>query len=234
MRWIVLALLLANIGLFAWFQTAGRPSVAPVDTATRPVAEEGERIRLVREVPRDQLSAVEVQRPEPGSQAQGEQLCTLIGPFAEEYQGQDIVERLRALQVEASLREIEMRGQMRYWVYLTPLGSKREAFSKLRELQAAGVDSYVIPKGSLTNGISFGIFSELERARSLAAELQERGIDAKSREEPETYLERWIVLSPGAAEGLAEDFWAQLQLEYPDLDRRQNLCSEVSGDAETP
>lgn len=233
MRWIVLALLLANIGLFAWFQAAGRPSGAPVDTAARPLAEEGARIQLVGEVPRDQLRAAAAPpKPKPRQQKSDtpEQLCTLIGPFAEEYQGQDIVERLQALQVEASLREIEMPGQMRYWVFLAPLGSKREAFNKLRELQAAGVDSYVIPKGSLTNGISFGIFSERERARSLAAELRERGIDARSREEPETYLERWIVLPPGAAEGLAADFWTQLQLEYPDLDRRQNLCSEVVGE----
>lgn len=234
MRWIVLALLFINLGVFAWFQTAGRSAEAPPSSGAQPVAEEGEHIALVREVPRDQLAAARVapkpEKTRPKAEPQpAELLCTLLGPFAEEYQGQDIVERLQALQVEGSLRDIEMEGQMRYWVFLEPLNSRREAFRKLRELQAAGVDSYVIPKGSLENGISFGIFTERERAESLLAELRDQGVDARSREEPQTYLERWIVLEPGAAERLAEEFWEQLQSEYPDLDRRQNLCDEVVG-----
>lgn len=230
MRWIVLVLFLANIGLFAWFHTLGRPGVSVEPAAGKIVTPSGEEIALVSEVPREEL---EKAVPAPGSQsrpdasARGGELCTMLGPFEEEYQGEDIVQRLQALQVESALREVEMEGQMRYWVYLEPLGSSREAFRKLRELQAAGVDSYVIPKGSLTNGISFGIFSEPERAESLAGELRGRGFAAQTREEPQTYLERWVVLPPGEGENLAEDFWSGLQLEYPDLDRRQNLCREL-------
>lgn len=226
MRWIVLALLLANLGLYAWFQTVGD---APVVVATAPVGREvvgGAHIRLLSEVPAGELPRGRAaKKPEPAP-VTGE-LCTMLGPFEEVYQGEDIAQRLQALQVKADLREIEMEGQMRYWVFLKPLSSRREAFRKLRELQGAGVDSYVIPKGSLTNGISFGIFSERERAASLADELRDKGIAAQTREEPQTYLEHWIVLPPGEVDGVADDFWAQLQLEYPDLDRRQNLCREL-------
>lgn len=42
-------------------------------------------------------------------------------------------------------------------------------------------------------------------------------------------MERWIVLPPAADEQLAGDFWEQLQQEYPELDRRQNLCGELQG-----
>ena len=217
---------LVNLGLFAWFQTVGR-TVTPAANPVPDVKEVGERIELVSEVPADALaSAAPAPKSAPLKPA-ADRLCTILGPFEEEYQGEDIEQRLQALQVEAELRDIEMQGQMRYWVYLEPLGSRREAFQRLRALQAEGVDSYVIPKGSLTNGISFGIFSEVERAESLAEELQGRGIDALTREEPQTYLERWVVLPSGAERQLAEDFWQQLQLEYPQLDRRQNLCREV-------
>ena len=233
MRWIVLVLLFANIGLFAWFNTLGRAEHRPALAAPEPPAHAGEEIALVSEVSREELAKVAPpprKTPQVETSTQDSELCTIVGPFEEEFQGEDVAQRLQALQVDAQLREIEMEGQMRYWVYLDPLGSRREAFRKLRELQAAGVDSYVIPKGSLTNGVSFGIFSESERAESLAEELRGRGFPAQTREEPQTYLERWIVLPPGEAGSLAEDFWSELQLEYPDLDRRQNLCRELQPD----
>ncbi|WP_226701941.1 SPOR domain-containing protein [Microbulbifer elongatus] len=245
-------LVLANVGLLAWFLSSGKPSVARVAPVVE--GEAAASISLVSEVDPEELVPAQAQPQVPANQKSGAErspagaqpaasdaLCTLVGPFEEEYQGEDVAQRLRALQMEASLREIEMQGQMRYWVYLAPLNSSQEAFRKLRELQAAGVDSYVIPKGSLENGISFGIFSEIERAQVLTKELQDRGFAAEFREEPQTYLERWVVLGAlGGAEddggvspeSVADDFWEQLQLDYPDIGRRQNLCSEIRSGAE--
>ena len=247
MRWIFILLAVANISLFAWFMSNDTPSavrVAPVVQGDNTAS-----ISLVSEVDPAQLASTEPApratgqpRPEASAPVQksagaSEALCTLVGPFDEVYQGEDVARRLQALQVDASLQEIQMQGQMRYWVFLAPLNSSQEAFRKLRELQAAGVDSYVIPKGSLENGISFGIFSEMERAETLTKDLQSRGFAAEFREEPQTYLERWVVLGSGAGgvspEAVADDFWDQLQLDYPDIERRQNLCSEIrSGDEE--
>ncbi|WP_334079277.1 hypothetical protein [Microbulbifer sp. M83] len=243
MRWIVLVLFLANVGVFAWLQTSGHAPVTPdAAVTTAPPAEAGDTIRLLSELDRDELESRDSAAPAPRAPASSGALttegragtagavCTLVGPFEEGYQGEDVVQRLRALQLDAELREVEVPGQMRYWVYLEPLSSRREAFNRLRELQAAGVDSYVIPKGSLTHGISFGIFSERDRAQLLSDELRAQGIDAQMREEPQMIAEQWVVLAPGAADALAGDFWAQLQLDYPELDRRQNLCAELETD----
>ncbi|QKX16035.1 SPOR domain-containing protein [Microbulbifer sp. YPW1] len=236
MRWIFILLAVANLGLFAWFLSNDRPTAARVTPVI--AAEEGGGISLVTEADPAALPAPEPpSKPErsavPARNARGgaEALCTMVGPFAEAYQGEDVARRLQALEINAAMREIEMQGQMRYWVYLAPLNSSQEAFRKLRELQAAGIDSYVIPKGSLENGISFGIFSEKDRAETLTGELQDRGFAAQFREEPQTYLERWVVLAEregaSGAASLGEDFWGQLQLDYPDIGRRQNLCSEI-------
>ncbi len=232
-------LVVANLGLFGWFMTTER---TPTKTVVVSQADRGaDSISLVSELDPEELAAraPAVATPSPAEPVVeagkvADPLCTMVGPFAEAYQGEDVVRRLQALQVEADLRDIEMQGQMRYWVYLAPLNSSKEAFRKLRELQAAGVDSYVIPKGSLENGISFGIFSEIERAQSLTEELRGRGFSAEYREEPQTYLERWVVLggdAPAAESGaqvlVGEEFWQQLQLDYPDIGRRQNVCSEI-------
>ncbi|WP_078083083.1 SPOR domain-containing protein [Microbulbifer mangrovi] len=236
MRWIFILLVVANLALFAWFLSNDRPAAARVAPVI--AVEEGNGISLVTEAdpaaltesqpqPKPARPAAPTRNVRPGAEA----LCTMVGPFAEAYQGDDVARRLQALEIDAAMREIEMQGQMRYWVFLAPLNSSQEAFRKLRELQAAGIDSYVIPKGSLENGISFGIFSEKDRAETLTGELQNRGFEAQFREEPQTYLERWVVLAEGegtaGAASLADDFWDQLQLDYPDIGRRQNLCSEI-------
>lgn len=240
MRWIVLLLVLANLGLAGWFLSAGRAPDTTMRQSSPVSADAG--IALVSEVASEELArhnsqaATKAARgsggarqasPAAGRDTAAAALCTLVGPFAEAYQGEDVAQRLQALAVAARSSAIEMQGQMRYWVYLAPLGSRREALRKLRELQSAGVDSYVIPKGSLENGISFGIFSELERAQALAADLKQQGFSVEYREEPQTYLEHWVVLEQGEEAKLAEDFWQQLQLDYPQTDRRQNLCSEI-------
>ncbi|QIL91442.1 SPOR domain-containing protein [Microbulbifer harenosus] len=234
MRWIFLFLAAANLGLLAWFVTT---TSAPAPTAKSvPLAEEegAGSIILLSEADPAQLRAGKQKPAAAPSDTPAEradtppaQLCSLVGPFDEAYQGEEVARRLQALQVPAAMKEIEMQGQMRYWVYLAPLNSSQQAFRKLRELQAAGIDSYVIPKGSLENGISFGIFSEEERARSLARDLQGRGFAAEYREEPQTYLERWVVVESTGVSQVAEAFWQQLQLDYPDIGRRQNLCSEI-------
>ncbi|MFA0810574.1 SPOR domain-containing protein [Microbulbifer epialgicus] len=228
MRWIALFLLLLNLGAFAWFVTTSSTAGSAAQVVSPSRAAETQKIVLVSEMSPEQLPPVEEVPSSVTVDASGGQLCTLIGPFPEEHLGQDIAQRLSALQISADLRGIEMPGQMRYWVFLPPLNSRREAFSRLRELQARGIDSYVIPKGTLADGISFGIFSERDRAESLTAELVGKGVGAQFREEPQTHMERWIILTPGQAERLGGEFWQQLQEEHPKLDRRRNLCSEVA------
>ncbi|WP_444920947.1 SPOR domain-containing protein [Microbulbifer sp. CnH-101-G] len=229
MRWIALSLLLLNFGVFAWFVSTTTAEKERVRIADKRAEAQIQGITLVSEMSRKDLSPLAAPSAPPPAEHSAEQLCTLLGPFAEEFLGEAIVQRLKALQVDAILRDVEMQGQMRYWVFLPPLNSRREAYNRLRELQAQGIDSYVIPKGALADGISFGIFSERLRAESLTSELLEKGIRAQFREEPQTHSERWIVLAPGASDDLAPEFWLQLQQEYPDLDRRRNLCAEVAG-----
>lgn len=234
MRWIFLFLVVANLGLLTWFVTTAPAPAARV----APLAKEGDtgsivllgeadpaQLRLVEQKPT--AAATQKEAPAKGPDSRSSQLCSLVGPFDEAYRGEEVARRLQALQVQAAMKEIEMQGQMRYWVFLAPLNSPQQAFRKLRELQAAGIDSYVIPKGSLENGISFGIFSEEERALALANELKERGFAAQYREEPQTYLERWVVVENARAGQIADAFWQQLQLDYPGIDQRQNLCSEI-------
>ncbi|MCO1334309.1 hypothetical protein MO867_08145 [Microbulbifer sp. OS29] len=229
MRWIALSLVTLNIGIFAWFLLIAPGYQADMASGSLSLGFDGHKIVLLSEISPEELPAAKKTSESGGASFGAGQLCTLVGPFAEEYQGENILQRMQSLQVRAELREIEMQGQMRYWVYLSPLSSRREAYNRLRELQSRGIDSYVIPKGALENGISFGIFSERARAESHTESLKEKGVGARFKEEPQMRSERWILMPPGSAERLATEFWQQLQLEHAELVRRHNLCSEVAG-----
>ncbi|MCH9692025.1 MAG: hypothetical protein K0U59_08195 [Gammaproteobacteria bacterium] len=221
MRWIVLILAVANLSLFGWFYLFDE-TVAPKVELQLPSSSKAEaRIDLARKTDSTFV-------PRPAVLPSGsEPLCTMLGPVDQPLQGENIVQRLQALELEARLQDIERQGQMHTWVYLPPLRSRREAYRKLRELQEAGLDSYVIPKGSFAKGISFGIFSEHERAEALAKRLYERGISVKLHRKPQLYTERWVVLPADGHDYLAADFWQKLQREFPWVHRRQEPCQQL-------
>lgn len=120
MRWTALSLLLLNFGVFAWFVSTTTAEKERVRIADKRAEAQIQGITLVSEMSRKDLSPLAAPSAPPPAEHSAEQLCTLLGPFAEEFLGEAIVQRLKALQVDAILRDVEMQGQMRYWVFLPP------------------------------------------------------------------------------------------------------------------
>lgn len=155
-------------------------------------------------------------------------LCTLVGPFAESGDADSLAQRLQALDIAADIRGLEVSDGQGYWVHLAPELSQREALRRLHELQAKQIDSYIIPRGELANGISFGMFSRQPLAEARQAELIALGYDAKIREVERTHRETWVVMPAPQAQALAASLWDELLAGHPELERRQNLCPGVA------
>lgn len=199
-------------------------SIPPLD-ASAP------KIKLLSELDAATLSALRVSpTDQPVSASSPENaLCTLIGPFSKLLRAEYFMERLTALELKADVRELEVPGEPSYWVYMPSLGSRKEAFNLLRELQAKGVDSYVIPGGELENGISFGMFSQRKLADQRLAAMRKDGYQAELKEVMRSYQEVWVVLEPGQAGQLSPETWQAMLLEEADeIDRRQNYCPPVA------
>lgn len=159
-----------------------------------------------------------------------EGLCDMVGPFERLLRAEYLVESLSALDVGAEIREFDVPEGKGYWVHLPPEPSRQEALRRLREVQAKRIDSYLIPKGELANGISFGMFSRPELALARRDEMQALGYAAEIREITRTRREIWVVLGAGQAQKISNERWIELISQENNVEKQQKYCSGVASE----
>lgn len=237
MRWIFFTLLMVNVAFFVWKGLVVVPDAVGPQAGASPSVLAGEGLVLLSEVVEVEelspLSVVENKELLPLAapiEEEGEPLCTLVGPFSKLITAENLVENLRALEVEASLQDVEVSEGSGYWVYLAPEVSRKAALQRLHELQAKKIDSYVIPKGELANGISFGMFSREKLALARKEVMIKEGYDAKIHEIKRSHHEVWVMLQAGELAKVDETVWLRLQKQEPDLEKRQNFCLGVASE----
>lgn len=164
-----------------------------------------------------------------GSEAnEGGALCAMIGPYEQLLQAEYAVERLAALGADVHVVPIEIKGGELFWVYLAPEVSEREALNRLYELQRKNIESHIISKGDLTNGISFGRFSRYEDAETLSLKIKNNGYEAQIKIMPKTIQETWVVIENGFADKIDASVWEELVRKQKGLEKRQNYCLGVA------
>lgn len=241
MRWIFFSLLIANFIAGVWgmllpnggaasaashaepeFELKGVPPLlllTEVDIEQRSAPAE----RLISEIP--VLPSSEGERR---SEEKENKLCEILGPFDGEPSAQEMVERLRALDVHSEVRTLQLPAGPGYWVYLEPEPNRKAALRKLAELQSRGVDSYVIPKGEIENGISLGMFSKKSLADSRMAEAERMGLSPRMQTIERTYREVWVMLNHQEDEKMSEISWSRVLEDKKMLQRRENFCLDVA------
>ena len=201
--------------------------VEPVAPAAEPDASEASPAQ--EETPVAEVEPQAEQAPEPVAKVEPEQeLCTVVGPFNNLAQADILVEQLAGLSVPASLQKVEVPVKKNFWLYLEPMASKAEALKKLAELQAQKIDSYIIPKGDLVNGISIGVFVESYRADFRKKELAKLGYDVKIRVDIRTAEQSYVVAKANDAVNVSAATWAQLLEGGDNVTYKQNYCSDVA------
>ncbi|WP_020211051.1 SPOR domain-containing protein [Gilvimarinus chinensis] len=160
--------------------------------------------------------------------ADGERLCDIVGPFPRLLDAEYMQETLASMSVGAEVRELEMPEGVGYWVHLPPEPSKKEALQRLREVQSKQIDSYLIPRGELANGISFGMFTRKELAEARKEDMKTLGYDVAIREVERTRKENWVLLAPGAAAKLGPSVWVELLGRENGIEKQQKYCSGVA------
>jgi hypothetical protein len=234
MRSIFIVLIIANIGLFIhqYLTVSGKESVSIGQQVD--IKEEGERLELLAEkksgkVTKRKKQIADEQVLEESEKSVGENpMCSMVGPFEQLIRAEFLVERLKSLGVESVITPVERVDGSVFWVYLQPELSQQEALMRLYELQKKNIESFIITKGELERGISFGQYSDRLEAELSAEEIKKQGYVPQIKEMKKTVNETWVTLSSSAAEKISESVWLDILSAENSLERRQNFCISVA------
>lgn len=223
MKYVLISLLILNVGYFAW-QWTGKSGL-PASVTSPLESPSAETIVLLREIGppdrRDEDMAKVVNNPVRAVVGES-QTCLAIGPFKDVFEGQDALEQLSGLGQNLNLRAIDVAtGESDHRVLIPPAVSAEDAFRKLRELQASKIDSYVITQGEQAMGISLGVFSTTEAAIALQRRLQGMGYASEIVEMSRLSRSYWLFPSENG-EIEAQSWLAN----RPELELRPMNCIE--------
>lgn len=227
MRWLFLLLLLMNIGLFAW-----QHRLAPSGSSELPLLArqtEGSSVQAVQGL----TLMAEAEKPgpqSPVSTAGGAAAhCLVLGGFDAVERARQLEQRLLSLDVGARVVTTEASFGADHWVYIPPLASRQASLRQLRELQARGIDSYLITEGELANGILLGVFPRLDSAVSIAEKLRGAGYEPQVRELPRIYQEYWVRVARKSQRLVDDAMRARLSADFLDLKHQLIACRGLRG-----
>ena len=121
-----------------------------------------------------------------------------------------------------------------YRVYLAPFSSRDIASLRLEALQQAindngeNIESFLITRGQLENGIAFGVFDTQAEATALADRLRTMGFDAQTGPVPQAEGVIFVQLSEVENQRISGSLWQELTLERPQIGRSENVCETIA------
>ena len=119
--------------------------------------------------------------------------CFTLGPFKNEVIVQQIRESMAEDIKNINVRVLEESEKHRYWVYISPLPSRKEAKRVAKKLKLSKLkDYYVVLSGQTKNSISLGHFKEPEYANRRAKKVRSLGFDAAVEVIYKNYNIHWI------------------------------------------
>lgn len=240
MRGIFFGLLLSNLLYLLWqlFVPA-----APVAQLQQPfVTTEGEKVRLVAEVPAEQLYAYPVPAP---VETVSEELsvlaveepapayCAQIGPFRDKADAETfIAANAERLPLILEMRQLDAAPD--YRVFLPPFSSRELAASTMQALRNSfaannlAIDTYLIPRGELANGIALGLFSEQSNALNVQQQMEKLGYTVVVREESKRRDEPWVIVDRVESEAFFQQQWQQIRLSRSYIEAGEKLCETIA------
>lgn len=234
MRYVAISLLLANLVYFGWASL--RPDeTGMANSRTRQENLLNTGITLLSEYqPGTEMAEVG---------AEGEEqslLCSRVSGLESVDAANSLMYAARQRGLEAQL---ELTGQAlpaQYRVYLPPASSRAIATITLDGLgerlaeENLAIETYLITRGPLENGISLGVFSERNNAQEVRNQIRELGYQPEIEEIPRSDGELLVWLKPTTSVRLEEAEWLDLSAERPGLSRSENLCQTIALPSQFP
>ncbi|WP_421683538.1 SPOR domain-containing protein [Stutzerimonas urumqiensis] len=219
MPWVFLFLVSLNMLYAVWHRQQVPISVTEIEPLVS-YQKETVNIKLVREAAGGLASQ--------GHPVQADSLCLNFGPFEQKSEAQALQQRLLSLGVDARIKEFADPIGVDHWVYLEPSSSRDTAFRQVRELQARGIDSYVITVGDLENGVSLGIFSERASAQGVLDRVARLGYSPLIKRLERSRQIYRVQISPAEGKKVGSEILRDLSRLVGVQESSQALCEGIA------
>lgn len=230
MRYIAIFLILANLGYFIWAQT--RPTADfPASGADRELLNTG--LMLISEF-EAQAAAIALEN------ATDRTICSIVSGFTTVDDANGFILSAQDANLSGLLNLTGEPLPSQFRVFLAPEANRILATRALDSVSAAittaqlNIETYLITRGALAEGIGLGVFTEAEEAQSVRDQVSELGFAPEVEEIPRSNGEIQVVLRPANSDQLESAEWLELSDDRPDLSRTENLCETIAQASQFP
>ena len=225
MRYIAIFLLLANIGYFSWVRYSAQRITAPVPNTPRLLLNSG--LTLVSEY--------ELQ-----SAAQPALTCFTIQSFSTIDDASSLIATMGEAVFSSTVRLSGDPLSSQYRVFIPPASSRGIAIITLDGLREGLIaaememESDLITRGMLENGITLGVFSQQGDAQAARNGVQQLGYAAKIDEIPRSTGEIQVQLQVLERYVLENPAWLDLAAGRLNLTITENVCETIAQGSQFP
>lgn len=241
MRGILFGLLFSNLLYLGWGvvveprqpEVVGREVALPAGTAIALVSESASEALRYFSTQSLEPASPSVLAPADSVEDVAELYCAEIGPFASLADAEGFVgTNAHRFAMTPEMRQLPAAPD--YRVYLPPLASRELADSTLAALRDAfaanglAIDSFLIARGELENGIALGLFTEQRNALNVQSQLERLGYRVVIAEEEKFREEVWVLVSGVESEADFALHWAEIQLSRSYIQAGEKLCETIA------
>lgn len=167
-------------------------------------------------------------------QDQRQPWCGLLRGFVEESLARQFMDGLSPGLGTATLSAYEEAVSSTWWVHMPAFESEAVALTMLRELQDKNIDSYYMRTGDLRGGISLGVFSREESARTAQAQIARLGYPTSIAEVFRMEERFAVALALLDETSLESPEWLDLLSVSEGLELAENSCEMIAPTSQFP
>lgn len=233
MRYIVVFLVLANLAYLAWSQLRPLEITEAEQPAQRALLNTG--LMLVSEFDVQSEGQARL-NPQADAENNGDsaRICSIIGNFGTVDDARAFLAELPSQDYKA---ELQLTGETLaplHRVFIPPLASLNiaaitlDGLSEALEFKGLEVESYLITRGMLANGIALGVYEQADRALEVSGQVLELGYPVEIEEIPRSSGEIQVMIEALDSLSLGSEEWLVLSTNRPGLQRTENLCETIA------
>lgn len=217
MKWIIYALLLANLAFGLWHYRSQEL------TNTNPTSADDDNLRLVLV---KEFLAQHAKLPAVGHATEAESTahCYTLGPFKRADDANAVRDQIKVTGIVAKRRMSKDNSRKGFWVLLPPATSRAKAKHNIELLKAQGIkDYFLVVTGEQSNAVSLGVFAQTDTAQRRYEEIKAMGFDPKIQNVDLPMREYWLDWP--AERNLSPDQLDKIRKQYNGVGQTQSTCS---------